>query len=112
MYWYYFRLDQTNLVMIINNQIAWGEGLEKAIPINVEIYIDDKLIDRCDSVTDFYHFKSYRTSIGYHHLLIKVDSTMTYQTSFLLLPMKWFIIEYSRENLINVYDYNRLPILK
>lgn len=92
-YWYY-QADCNNLnIVIINNNNGYYSG--KPIPFSVDVYIDNKLVYKNDSIDERLYFGfSKRVSIGRHHLSVVVDSCTNFCDDFYVLPLRWISIEY------------------
>ncbi|WP_455586777.1 hypothetical protein [Bacteroides sp.] len=96
-YWY-SRAGGDNLnVTIINNCNECKLG--KFIPFSIDIYLDNELIYKNDSIDERLYFGfSKRVSIGKHHLFVVVDSCTSFNDDFYVLPLRWISIEYPMGN--------------
>lgn len=86
LYWYY-HFDGINTHVIISTQYS-------SISSRVEVYIDNELYYKNDSLQILYEFTDgKRLSFGFHHLKVIVDGTEEFAGYFIVFPVRWIYIE-------------------
>lgn len=84
-------------IVIINNNNGYDSG--RLVPFSIDIYVDNELIYKNDSINECLYFGfSKRVSIGRHHLSVVVDSCTSFCDDFYVLPLRWISIEYPMGN--------------
>lgn len=93
-YWYYQR-DYKNLYVIVSNQCNGCSETGELVPFSIGMYIDDSLFYKNTSIDNYYVCPpNYRVGIGKHHLSVIIDSCITFDDDFYVLPLRWIYIEY------------------
>lgn len=109
-YWYFY-LNGINTQVIISTQYS-------PIPSSIEVYIDDQLYYKNDSLQVLYDFTDgLHLSCGFHHLKVVVDGIEELAESFIVFPVRWIYIEVQKydedyrhnENWFSV-EYSSTPI--
>lgn len=86
LYWY-SHFDGINTHVIISTQYS-------SIPSRVEVYIDNELYYKNDSLQILYEFTDGKhLSFGFHHLKVIVDGTEEFAGYFIVFPVRWIYIE-------------------
>lgn len=84
-------------IVIINNNNGYDSG--RLVPFSIDIYVDNELIYKNDSINECLYFGfSKRVSIDRHHLSVVVDSCTSFCDDFYVLPLRWISIEYPMGN--------------
>lgn len=107
-YWYH-KLDGMNVPIIISTQYS-------SRPTKIEVYIDNELVFKSDSLQTLYISTEAHVACGYHQLKTIVD-TKEFIEFFLVFPIRWIYIEvqkdsslYKKENDVVIIDFSFSPI--
>ncbi len=84
---YYNRLfDDNNVQIILSTQFS-------IYPSEIEIYIDDDLFYKNDSLQVLYEFTEGKKRVGFRRLKVVVDGNVEYEDYFLLFPVRFIYVE-------------------
>lgn len=96
-YWY-VKADYNNLFFNISNLTSWYNNDSVPTPIAVEVYLDNELFYKNDSLITPYTFLKKRVSLGSHRLNLLIDSCVYKEFDLYVFPMRWITIEYARKS--------------
>lgn len=88
-YWYY-TLDGVNVPIIISTQYS-------PIPTAVEVYIDQQLVFKNDSLQTLYVWQRTHFSCGVHKLTAIIDGK-EFVRRFIVFPVRWIYIEIEKDD--------------
>lgn len=88
-YWYY-TLDGVNVPITISTQYS-------PIPTAVEVYIDQQLVFKNDSLQVLYVWEKTHFSCGLHKLTAIIDGK-EFVRRFLVFPVRWIYIEIEKDD--------------
>lgn len=88
-YWYY-TLDGMNVPIIVSTQYS-------PIPTAVEVYIDQQLVFKNDSLQTLYVWQRTHFSCGVHKLTAIIDGK-EFVRRFIVFPVRWIYIEIEKDD--------------
>lgn len=91
-YWYN-KLDGMNVPIVISTQYS-------PIPTEIEVYLDERLVFKADSLQTLYASSKAHLSCGVHQLKVIIDQEEI-EKSFIVLPVRWIYIEIQKDNIGN-----------